>query len=133
MYKVDFSPFVGAGQIKLDSTRDEVRKALGTFKEFKKTEFSKNTTDSFSFCHVFFYAQNKIEAVEFFDRTEFFYKEKNLFSLLFSELKSFLKNNSIDFQENDSGLKSNTIGLSVFSPDKVKIETILVYKKGYYD
>jgi hypothetical protein len=133
VYKIDFSPFVGAGQIKLDSARDEVRKTLGTFKEFKKTKYSKNTTDDFSFCHVFFDEQNKVEAVEFFDSAEFLYKEKNLFSLLFSELKSFLKSNSIDFQEDDSGLRSDTIGLSVYSPDKVKIETILVYEKGYYN
>jgi hypothetical protein len=59
-----------------------------------------------------------------------------LFSLLFSELKSFLKSNSIDFQEDDCGLRSDAIGLSIFSPYKEEegeIETILVYRKGYYD
>jgi hypothetical protein len=133
MYKVDFLPYSGDGHIKLDLAREEARKILGTFKEFKKTKFSKNTTDDFSFCHVFYSEQNKIDAVEFFDTTEFLFKSKNLFSLTFSELKTFLKSNSLDFMEDDSGFKSDGIGLSVYSPDKEKIESILIYKRGYYD
>jgi hypothetical protein len=132
VYKVDFLPYNGAGHIKLDLAREETRKILGAFKEFKKTKFSKNTTDDFSFCHVFYSEQSKIDAVEFFDTTEFIFKGKNLFSLLFSELKSFLKSNSIDFQEDDTGFRCDDIGLSVYSPDKGKIETILIYKRGYY-
>ena len=133
MYKADFTPYNGAGQIKLGSAREETRKTLGTFKEFRKTKSSKNTTDDFSFCHVFYDEQNKIEAVEFFDSTEFLFKGKNLFSLSLAGLKSFLKSNAIDFEEDDSGLRSDAVGLSVYSPDKEKIETILIYKKGYYD
>ena len=133
MYKMDFLPYNGAGHIKLCLEREEIRKTLGAFKEFKKTKFSKNTTDDFSFCHVYYSAQNKIDAVEFFNETEFLFKGKNLFSLPFSELKTFLKSNSIDFQEDDSGLRSDDIGLSVYSPDKGKIETLLIYKRGYYD
>jgi len=130
--KLDFSPYNGAGKIKLNTARDEVRKTLGAFKEFKKTKFSKNTTDDFSFCHVFYNEQNKVNAVEFFDTTELLYKGKNLFSFQFSEIKSFLKNNSTDFQEDSSGLRSDDIGLSVYSPEKKGIETILIYTQGYY-
>ena len=141
MYKIDFLPYNGAGQIKLGSAREEARKTLGTFKEFTKTKSSKNTTDDFSFCHVFYNEQNKVEAVEFFDKTksfdttEFLFKGENLFLLSLTGLKSLLKSSSIDFQEQENGsvLRSDAIGLSVFSPDKEKIETILIYKKGYYD
>ena len=132
MYKIEFLPYIGAGQIKLDSTRDEIRKILGAFKEFRKTKFSKNTTDDFSFCHIFYNEQNKVEAIEFFDSTEFLFKDKNLFLLSLNNLKSFFKTNSIDFIENDSGIRSDTIGLSIYSPSKEKIETILIYKKNYY-
>ena len=133
MYKADFLPYIGTGKIKLGSTRDETRKTLGTYKEFKKNKFSKNTTDDFSFFHVFYDGENKVEAVEFFDTTEFIFKDKNLFSFQFIELKSFLKNNTIDFQEDDSGIRSDAVGLSVYSPDKGKIETILIYKQGYFN
>ena len=136
MYKADFLPYIGTEKIKFGSTRDETRKTLGTFKEFKKNKFSKNTTDDFSFCHVFYDGENKVEAIEFFDSTEFLYEGKNLFSFQFDKLESFLGNNAITFQEDDSGLRSDAIGLSVFSPGKnkgeKKIETILIYKKGYY-
>ena len=133
MYKTEFLPYTGIGQVKFDSARTEARETLGTFKEFKKTKFSKNTTDDFSFCHVFYDGQDKIEAMEFFDSTELLFKEKNLFRFSFAELKSFLKTHSIDFQEDDCGLRSDSIGLSVYSPDKGRIETILAYKRGYYD
>jgi len=133
VYKADFTPYSGAGEIKLGSTRDEARSTLGTFKEFKKTKFSKNTTDDFSFCHFFYDGQNKVEAIEYFDSTELLFKGNNLFSLSFSELKSFLKSNSIDFKEDSSGIRSDAIGLSAYSPDEKHIEAILIYKQGYYD
>ena len=133
MYSVDFLPNMGAGQIKLSSLRNEVRALLGTHKEFKKTKFSKNTTDNFSFCHVFYDDQDKVEAVEFFNETEFLFKDKNLFSFSFAELKSFLESNSVNFEGEASGLRSDAIGLSVYSPDEQRIETILVYRRGYYD
>jgi len=133
MHKIDFLPYIGIEQIKLDSAREEVRKSLGEYKDFKKTKFSKNTTDDFSYCHVFYNEQNKVEAVEFFDSTEFMFKGKNLFSFSFRELKLFMEHNSIDFKEDDSGFGSDSIGLSVYSPDKQRIETILIYKRGYYD
>ncbi|MDR0286689.1 MAG: hypothetical protein LBI03_03130 [Clostridiales bacterium] len=133
MYRADFLPYIGTEKIKLGSTREEARSTLGTFNEFKKTKFSKNTTDDFSFCHVYYDVQNKVEAIEYFNSTEFLFKGNNLFSLNFSELKSFFGNNKIDFQEDDSGLRSDAIGLSVYSPNKEHIETILIYKRGYYD
>lgn len=133
MYKTNFLPYIGTEQIKFDSVREEIRNSLGAYKEFKKTKFSKNTTDDFTFCHVFYDANNKVEAIEYFDTIELLYKEKNLFLLLFTELKSFLKSNSIDYQEDDFGFKSDSIGLSVYSPEKTKIESLLIYKKGYFN
>jgi len=133
VYKINFIPYIGSDPIKLGALRDEARKTLGAYKEFRKTKFSKNTTDDFSFCHIYYDDQDKVKAIEFFDSTEFLFMERNMFSFQFMELKSFLKSKSIDFQEDNSGLKSEAIGLSVYSPDKVKIETILIFKEGYYD
>ena len=134
MYSVDFLPYFGAGQIKLDSSREDVRKILGTSfkKTFKKTKFSKNTTDDFSFCHVFYDEQDKVEAIEVFGDSEFLFKGKNLFLSQFSDLKTFLGDNAIGFAEDDSGLRSDDIGLSVYAPDKKHIETLLAYRRGYY-
>ena len=133
MYSVDFLPYFGAGRTNLDSTKDEIRKIIGPFKEFKKTKFSKNTTDDFSYFHVFYDEQNKVEAIEFFSSTEFLFKGKNLFSLQFIELKNFLRDLNYDIFEDESGLRSEDIGLSIYSPDKKDIETILIYRKGYYN
>ena len=133
MYKADFLPYVGAGQIKLDSPREEVRKILGgAFSEYKKAEFSKNTMDDYSFFHVAYDEDNKVEAIDFFKETEFLFKDKDLFKLTLSQLKSFLKKNSIDFKvDDDDCLICDSIGLSFYIPKK--IESICVYRKGYYD
>jgi hypothetical protein len=130
---VNFLPYVGGGQIKFDSLRDDVRKTLGTFKEFKKTKYSSNTTDDFLYCHVFFDEYNKVEAIEYFNSIEFLFKEKDLFLFQFNDLKLFLESNAIIYQEDDSGLRSDSVGLSVYSPDKNQIETILIYRRGYFD
>jgi len=133
VYSADFLPYFGAGQIKLDSLKEEVRKVMGaSFKEFKKTKFSKNTTDDFSFCHVFYDEQDKVEAIEFFGDSGFLFKGKNLFLSQFSDLKTFLRDNAIGFEEDDSGLRSDDIGLSVYAPDKKRVETLLAYRRGYY-
>ena len=41
------TPFSNVGDIKFDSNREVVRKQLGKFNEFRKTRFSRNTTDDF--------------------------------------------------------------------------------------
>ena len=133
MLKFEINPYVGVDDVFFDMTREAVRKILGQYKEFKKTPASKNTTDDFNFCHVFYDLNNKAEAVEFFAGNGLIFKETDLFSMDYKGLLQFIKTHSTNYSEDDSGVIINDLGFAVYAPDKNTIETILVFRKGYYD
>ena len=64
--KISISPYSGIQQIKLGSDRESIRKALGDYKEFKKTKASANSTDDFKWVHVYYNKSNKCVAFEIF-------------------------------------------------------------------
>jgi hypothetical protein len=128
---MNITPYTGVGQIKFGDSRNTIRQLFGGFTEFKKSKFSKNTTDDFRFCHVFYDENNNVSAIEFFDDTELEYNDTNLFSMGFNELLQYVKKNSLSYTEDDAGMTINDLGISVYAPDKARIETILVFKKGY--
>jgi len=131
--KFEIIPNKKAGNISFQLTRDVVRKLLGEFREFKKNRSSKKTADDFKFCHVFYDKDDKVEAVEFFAENELLYKGKNLFSNSYNELLQSLKEKKIDYKEDDSGIIIDSLDIAAYIPDKRKIESILVYRRGYYD
>ncbi|GHU76358.1 hypothetical protein FACS189461_3830 [Spirochaetia bacterium] len=133
MSKFEFTPYSGAGEIAFGLPRDAVRKLLGQFNEFKKSKFSKNTADNFKFCHIFYDLDNKIEAVEFFEETELIYKKKNLFSMSYNDFLGFIKDNSLNHNVDDSSVIVEDLGIAAYTPDKQRIESIIVYHRGYYD
>ena len=71
MDRWELKPLQSIGDIRFGMSRDEVH---GLFhcecKEFKKTKFSVNTTDDYGNFHVFYDADNKVEAVEIFEGIE---------------------------------------------------------------
>jgi len=123
-------PFTSVGKVNFGDSRENTRTVLGEFTEFKKSKFSKNTTDDFKFCHVFYDLDNNVEAVEFFNDAEVIFKGKNLFSLNFAELKRFIGGSA---HEDESGAIFPESGISAYAPDKDTVESILVYRRGYYD
>lgn len=129
MSKFDIKSYVSVGNINLGEERNSVRNKNGNYKEFKKSKYSKNTTDDFSSFHVFYDADNKVIAVEFFENV--YLNDINLFSKTYKELKDLFHDSSD--KEDDSGIIFTKYGFSVYSPDKQTIETVLVFKKGYYD
>ena len=133
MSEFEIIPYKKVGDISFQLSRDAVRKLLGEFKEFKKTKSSKKMTDDFKFCHVFYDNDDKVEAVEFFKESELLYDEKNIFSMSYNDLLQFLNEKKIVFKEDDSGVIIERLGIAVYAPAKRKIESIFVYRKGYYD
>lgn len=131
MSNIKIIPYEGIENIHFGDNRKTVRATLGKYEEFKKSEFSENTTDDFGFCHVFYTTDNKVDAIEFFSESEITLKEKLLFSFDFSTLKDFLSDESME--EDDSGANFPKYGISVYAPDFNKIETILIYSKSYWE
>lgn len=133
MSKFEIIPYKKVGDISFQLTREAVRKLLGKFREFKKSKSSAKTTDDFTFCHVFYDKDDKVEAVEFFAENELVYEGKNLFSMSYNEFMQFLKEKKLNHKEDDSGIIIDSLGIAAYIPDKRKIESILVYRSGYYD
>lgn len=133
MSKFVIIPYNKVGDISFQSTRESVRKLLGEYKEFKKTKSSEKTTDDFKFCHVYYDKDSKVEAVEFFDENEVVYDGRNLFSMSYNELLQFIKEKKLDYKKNGPGVIIESLGISTYIPDKRRIESILVYRRGYYD
>lgn len=121
-------PNKSVGLIVFGLERDVIRQGLSGFKrEFKKSKFSKNTTDDFGDLHVFYNMNNECNAVEVFRDAEIIYNGESLFELNIDKLKTLFP----DIQEEYGCLisKQASIGITV---ENGKAESILVGNQGYY-
>lgn len=121
-------PLSKVNDIKFGMKRSEVRNILGTAKEFKKTNFSKTTTDDFGFCHVYYNTDDECEAIEIFDECEVIINGKVVFPYEIDTLKSMIT----DIEENDVGFISKKLSIGVYAPDN-RMESILFGCVGYYN
>ncbi len=124
MRKIKVTPLVEAAGIKFGTDRETVRKQLGDYTEFQKTDFSSNTTDDFGFCHVYYDDENKFEAIEIFD-AEVYIGETKVFPIPVEELEELI-------DDLDDELISIERSIGVYAPDD-EPECILFGVKGYYE
>lgn len=121
-------PLVGVKNIHFGMSRDEVRTALGvSYSEFKKSKFSKNTTDDFGSCHVYYDNENKFQAIEIFEGVEV--QVGN--SIVFPAKLDILKTVAPDFQEEEGCYISKKSSIGIYAPEGT-MESILFAIKGYY-
>lgn len=126
MMEITVVPLSQIGKIKIGMCRDEVRRILGEAREFKKSKFSRNTTDDFGWCHVFYDNDNKCEAVEIFDAKVFVGK-----ICVFPAKKSEIISVFSDLTSDDYGYTSVKYSVGIAAPDG-NPESILFGAKGYY-
>jgi hypothetical protein len=114
-------------------TRGQVREILGEFNEFRKTKFSKNSTDEFlsSLAHVFYNENDVVKGVEIFRNSAFIIFGKNLFEMSAHEAKKFIESNSADASSNDVGFNVGSLGIRIYAPEMMdeenaKIESIYI-------
>ncbi len=124
----DIKPFESVGTIEFGATRKETRSKLGEFKEFKKTRFSKNTTDDFGCFHVFYDESDRVVAIEFFRLAEVSYKEKNLFGLDRTALISLF--NDPSESEEPNAIIFDSYGVEISFEDN-EVDSVFVHSKGY--
>lgn len=121
-------PLSEVSGVKFGMKRCDVRKIFGEATEFKKSKFSKTTTDDFGFCHVFYNLNNECEAIEIFDEIEVQINDTSVFPNDMDKLKSMLP----DIEEDSCGFISKSKSIGVYAPYG-KMESILFGCKGYYD
>jgi len=109
-------------------------------RSFMKTSNSKVATDDYGAFHVFFNAEDLVEAVEVFHgEIEVLYDDdKNLFDLGKKEVTALLFAHDPDCIVESDGLIAKAIGLSVYAPkwqgdEADTIDSILAFERGYYD
>ena len=108
--------------------REEVRDKLGAkYTEFKKNEFSDNTTDDYGSFHVFYDGKNQMEAIEFFEDVEIFVGDNKIFPAKAKDLKAIFEDAAIDGEDFTS--EKYSIGATI---ERGKIVSILVGCKDYY-
>lgn len=131
MNKFDISLAESVNGLAFGSDRSTVRSAFGnSFKEFKKSKFSKNTTDDFGGCHVFYSADDKFEAIEIFSGGTIIVDSKEL-SLECPELISWVKCLDPAAEEDSDGIVSKNLSIGIYAPYQ-EFESILFGKKEYY-
>lgn len=124
----NIKPFESVGPIVFGATRKEIREELGEFQEFKKTKFSKNTTDDFGCFHVFYDTSNRVVAIEFFRNAEVTFDNMNLFVLDKTALIS-LFNDPFAIEEQDAVI-FDSYGVEISFEDN-EVDSVFIHSKGY--
>lgn len=117
--------------IPFGSERAAVREALGgKYKEFKKSKFSKNTTDDFGTCHVFYSSDDRFDAIEIFSEAAISV-DSNSIPLACPALIAWVKDIDPEAAEDSDGIISKKLSIGVYAPNQ-EFESILFGKQGYY-
>lgn len=128
MLKWNVQPLKEVNGVRLGMKREAVRKILGEAKEFKKSKFSKTTTDDFGCCHVFYDTNDECEAVEIFGEVEVSVNGKVLFPTGIEEVKNVIN----DLEEEYGSFISKSQSIGIYAPEG-KMESILFGNPGYYE
>lgn len=128
MDKMNVIPLKEFANVKFGMKREDVRKVLGVAKEFKKTKYSKVTTDDFGFCHVYYDEKESCEAVEIFDNTEVFVNGKKVFPTRIDDCREVFT----DLIQDGDDYTSIENSVGIYAPEN-KMEGILFGIKGYYE
>ena len=121
-------PNISVGIINFGEDRQKVRDVLGLdYTEFKKTKFSKNTTDNYGDFHVFYDEDNKCEAVEFFGGVELSIDEIKIFP---STVEILIKTVE-GFKQDNYGYLNTQKSIGITNNEN-QIESILIGKRNYY-
>lgn len=126
-----YEPYKKVGLLEFGMSREQVRKIMGEYKEFRKSKFSKNSTDDFGDCHAFYTQNNTLQAVEVFNDAKLEMGNYNIFDFDYDKLESFFLGFDNNLELSNDSMISKALGLSVYAPNK-KIESILVFQEGYY-
>lgn len=121
-------PMKKVNDIEFGMERSEVRKKFAVpVREFKKSKYSKRTTDDFGSCHVYYDGNDKCEAVEIFDEVAVYVDDKKIFPVTVEEVKKIIP----DLVEEEDSYISEKLSIGIYAPDD-KMESILIGCEGYY-
>ena len=121
-------PFKRVGHVVFGAEREIVRREMGTYKEFRKSRFSKNTTDAFGGCHVYYDQENHVEAVELFRGETPIYKNKNLFLFTPEQIARLIADEKMTRTEYSVSFPTYGIDLGLAGGE---IDSVFIHTKEY--
>ena len=137
MKEWEIKPLKSVGNIKFGMTREEVRKTLDLeCLEFKKNQFSRNTTDNFGICQVFYSPDDRCEAVEVSANNDVSVKLNGhevfleTIDALRNVIKGLKEEDGYEPGEGNYVSSEQSVGICVTS---WKVISILAGRKDYYD
>ena len=118
------------GELIFGTERKEIHRILGKQRGvFRKSCFSKNTTDDYTDYHVYYSKKDTMEAVEIFSGIEVSLNGRRLFPGTIEQAKTILTD--LEYDSGSYISRTNSVGL--YAPnDKGIIEAVLVACKSYY-
>jgi len=127
----NIATYEGFDSIHFGESRENARTKLGAYKEFRKTKFSKNTTDDFGDFHIFYDEENIVQAVEFFEGEVLLNNSKLLPNTKKGLFETLIKIDEKALSTPES-VESKLLGVDAYAPGDI-VEAVLIYRKGYYD
>ncbi|WP_031555820.1 hypothetical protein [Oribacterium sp. FC2011] len=128
MDKWEFKPNTSVGRIIFGMNRGDVHKLFDVdCKEFKKSKFSKNTTDDYGKFHVYYTEDDKVDAVEVFEGIEILLKGKVIFPIKSQDIEITIP--GISYEDGYYTHKGYSIGIEANGSDA---KCILLGARGYY-
>ena len=137
----NINPGIGCGDIQFGMTRTEVRKALPfPFKPFRKSLNSTIETDAYfkMTVHICYSSEYLVEAIEFNTGSNPVFNGKIIMGVPLRDVVQFLQGSENKIDVSDDGFIDLTHGISGYAPGSSKdsgksiIQSVLVFKKGYY-
>jgi hypothetical protein len=132
-------PNKGISNILLNDTKENIRKNLNSnFKEFNKTNLSKNKTDAFDNknIHVHYDLNGRSEAIEAFKNSNVILNGILVFEKSSKDILILLQKNDPNISIEKDMIISYKLGISIYSSSGFNtnnsIDSILVFRKGYY-
>lgn len=125
--------YKGTESLKLNIDRKKFRESIDKKPiEFKKTVWSKISSEDYGLFHVFYDDNDLVDAIEFFNEIEVFLNENNLMKISRIEAREIIKSNDINFIEDDFGIISKKLSIAICCPTDI-VESVLVGRENYFD
>lgn len=90
-------------------------------------------TEEYKDFFVCYDEDERCEAIEFFELADLIFSGKAVFTGTYDEIRELFD----DIEEDNTGFTEYKYGIGVYAPDKDKTvcypESVIVFKKGYYD
>lgn len=128
MNAIQVKPLISVDGIPFGTPREEVRAACGgNYREFRKSRFSKNTTDDYGNFHVYYDGAGNMAAVEFFEGSTVEVRGTVVFPSDLRTASKVLKG----LKDDGDGYLSTFESVCISAPEG-RMDSILFGSKGYF-